>query len=445
MATANVEPSDLDLLQAEERIIQEHRDALEQQQERMNQQLLQHEHQQRVQTDMQQHFMAETTRGMQTLVARVSEMESRLLRGTDASRKAHLDAVEQQEERIKKELLEHEHQQRVAVDLQQQFMAETTRGMQTLVLRVSAMESRQCSSLGRGTDASRMAEAYARGESANLSTNSVDSLVEAMVASNNHRAVAYDAIFGEQDMLRAEHEVFLVFEQFILNKQTAPRSASNTSHSAESMTAMPMMRARFARAQENRLRQNQCIMPLEKFIEDILPSLSDQLMCMHELMLPVDKKFQALVYDEDKLESRHQLRRMSLCSAEADEGYAHPFEQFHFLSDLQLRARIPWKIRQFMDFHRTLAGIANPREQFSRFVTMQNDWYEDKLRRNDLWSNTIGAYEARQEAVHPAWSADMREMDRVVMVTTSGEVRATAQPRDARDDTDLQGDARQQA
>ena len=126
MAIANVEPSDFDLLQAEERIKQEHR-----------------------------------------------------------------DAIEQQEERMKKQLLEHEHQQRVAVDLQQQFMAETTRGMQTLVLRVSAMESRQCSSLGRGTDASRMAEAYARGECANLSTNSVDSLVEAMVASKSHRAVCY--------------------------------------------------------------------------------------------------------------------------------------------------------------------------------------------------------------------------------------------------------------
>ena len=186
-------------------------------------------------------------------------------------------------------------------------------------------------------------------------------------------------------------------------------------------------------------------MPLEEFVEKILPSLSDELMCMHELMLPVDQKFQALVYDEDKLESRHQLRRMSLCSAEADEGYAHPFEQIHFLSDIQLRARIPWKIREFMGFHRTLKGIAEPREQFSRFVTMQNDWYEDKVRRNELWENTMAAYEARQEADHPAWSADMREMDRVIMATTSGEVRATAQPRDARDETDLLVDARQQA
>ena len=246
-------------------------------------------------------------------------------------------------------------------------------------------------------------------------------------------------------MTRAEHEVFLVFEQFVLNKHTGPRSASETSDSGESMTWMPMMRARLARAQENRLRQNQCIMPLEELIEKILPSLSDELMCMHELMLPVDKKFQALVYDEDKLESRHQLRRMSLCSAEADEGYAHPFDEIHFRSAIQLKARLPWKIREFMHEHRTLRGIAEPRMQFSRFVTMRNDWYEDKVRRTALWENTMAAYEARQEADHPAWSADMREIDRVIMATTRGEVRATANPRDARNDTDLLADAWQQA
>ena len=65
--------------------------------------------------------------------------------------------------------------------------------------KLAPMESRQCDSDARGTDAARMAEHWTQGEHANMSDAAVSSLAKSMIARGSHKGTSYAHIFQDKD------------------------------------------------------------------------------------------------------------------------------------------------------------------------------------------------------------------------------------------------------
>ena len=65
--------------------------------------------------------------------------------------------------------------------------------------KLAPMESRQCDSDARGTDAARMAELWTHGEHANMSDAAVSSLARSMVARASYHGTSYANIFRDKD------------------------------------------------------------------------------------------------------------------------------------------------------------------------------------------------------------------------------------------------------
>ena len=65
--------------------------------------------------------------------------------------------------------------------------------------KLAPMESRQCDSDARGTDAARMAHHWAQGIHANMSEAAVTSLTKSMIARGSFQGTSYAHIFQDKD------------------------------------------------------------------------------------------------------------------------------------------------------------------------------------------------------------------------------------------------------
>ena len=95
-----------------------------------------------------------------------------------------------------------------------------------------------------------------------------------------------------------------------------------------------------------------------------LPELSYECMACHELMMPLNKRFEPLVQRGHNWSAiRHKMRRVSM-----RPGIEHPFERLHAMTDEELFEIIPNGIKRYLDACEECDDVKDIRERFTRGV-----------------------------------------------------------------------------
>ena len=120
------------------------------------------------------------------------------------------------------------------------ILREASQTLQYIATKQSNMEQRQCNLEAEGTDASRMAEQWTRGENGNLSAQTINSIRETMIAHNSYMGTSYSSIFQDKDYIRSEKLVYLFFEQLEWEVQSGPRDSSENEDVGKSLSFLPI-------------------------------------------------------------------------------------------------------------------------------------------------------------------------------------------------------------
>ena len=214
-----------------------------------------------------------------------------------------------------------------------------------------------------------------------------------------------------KDFVRAEKEVFLLFEQFVQGISSGTRNGSEDADTGKSLPLLPLFRGWLARSQEQAHRKLECALDVGQFV-DLLPSVKEGYdegyLAAMELVLPLNKLFEPISFEEEWSEARHNLRRESL-----GQTRANPFNEYHEKTPSELKAMLPEKVRDFIKWHPALREELDVRVQFTKAVVLWNDWYEFSSARDEKIKAASDLYEQDVKKKHREWFTKMKDMDHV--------------------------------
>ena len=168
-----------------------------------------------------------------------------------------------------------------------------TKIVEDLDHRVTCAEMRQTETQGEGTDAARMRDAYARGESALLSRHSLSVLVRSIIEFASSRGVEYQVIFGNKDVVRAEA---VASYWYLTSRRGETHQWSECEYNDLGTVGqyMPRIRAKLIRQflVEKEAGKWRDISEDEFF--SYFPSVDKDLAIVFELVLPLGTRFQVL-------------------------------------------------------------------------------------------------------------------------------------------------------
>ena len=248
------------------------------------------------------------------------------------------------------------------------------------------IEQRQCDNEGAGTDSCRGLHAWARGENANPSSQARYKMRAMMISSQSHRGSTYAGTFYEKDVARAEHIVATCYEVCERGgHRRGPISSELLEDIGASLLFMPSFRGIMSREHEEDVECKRRAYDKKKFVELMFPHERDgytfELMVCHELMTPLNTKFEPLPMQGPEYVEWQRVRFALRREHDRDEPPEHPFATIHDMPDEQLFEALPDKTKRFVNECPASKDIENPRAKFTRAMIYWSEWYEDAYSR----------------------------------------------------------------
>ena len=213
------------------------------------------------------------------------------------------DDVSEKLERLNKNLYEVAR----AVHENSKTMNRISSALETLVLRATAAEQRQCHMHGEGTDGARFLEQFAIGENACLSTPVLENAVKRICQERSSSEFDYQVMFHNKDIRRAEWFVECFIQTFLEGREASFEGDENVGWRSVCLPSTRKALVEHHKVMRHERRGHTRNVDEEQF-EKFFPKIDKSRAILTALMLPISKQYEPTKETEDEARARLTVR-----------------------------------------------------------------------------------------------------------------------------------------